>query len=114
MSARYKNQRWLRERYVEHGLTQAEIAEECGVTQPTISHFIDVFDIERPPRNPHHDETWLREKYLKDRLSMTEIAAICEVSVSTISNQIRRSGIESEGVEGYRNGMYGRTPKNAR
>jgi len=105
MNIEYQNKTYLREQYLINRLSQAEIAEQCGVTQPEISHYIQKFNIEKPARKPHHDENWLREKYVTERLSMTEIAERCGVSVSAISDKIGRSSIESEGVNGNRNPM---------
>jgi len=102
---KYQDEDYLREQYVNNRLSQAEIAERCGTTQPEISHLIQKFNIEKPARKPHHDENWLREKYVTERLSMTEIAERCGVSVSAISDKIGRSSIESEGVNGNRNPM---------
>lgn len=113
MTTQYQDRDWLQEKYEEECLTQAEIAERCGVTQPTVSYFVNKFGLEKPARKPHHDESWLREKYVNEQMSMTEIAARCGVTAETISRKIHRSAIKSEGVRGDRNPMYGRPPTNA-
>lgn len=112
MDMNYQSESFLREQYINNRQTQEEIAEQCGTTQPEISHYIQKFNIEKPAAKPHHNERWLREKYIKERLSMTEIAERCSVSVSAISKKIRRSSIESEGVNGERNPMHGCVPSN--
>lgn len=99
MTYKYQNQEWLREMYVEKRLTQTEIARRCGVSQRTISRYLQHFGI----RRPHQDEDWLHEKYVEDRLSMTEIAEICDVTSPAISYRIAQSDIESEGINGERN-----------
>jgi len=105
MNTEYQNESFLREQYVNNRLSQAEIAEKCGTTQPEVSHYIQKFNIVKPARKPHHNDNWLREKYVTERLSMSEIAERCGVSVSAISDKIRRSSIESEGINGDRNPM---------
>ena len=44
--ARLKDADWLREQYVERGRTQADIADECGCVQGTVSRWLHRHDIE--------------------------------------------------------------------
>lgn len=46
MVDRYRNGWWLEEKYHREGLTQREIAEECGVSARTIRAYMNEFDIE--------------------------------------------------------------------
>lgn len=46
MSARYRDPEWLREKYHGDGLTQREIAEDCGVSPRTIRKYMTEFGIE--------------------------------------------------------------------
>jgi hypothetical protein len=43
---KYKDSNWLREQYTEKDRTQTNIASECGVSDTTIQHWRDKFDIE--------------------------------------------------------------------
>lgn len=102
MSDNYKDKKWLQEMYVEKHLSQTEIARICGVSQATISRYLQKFNI----KQPHHDEEWLRDRYIGDRMSMTDIAELCGVTPRAISYRIEESDIESEGIKGDRNPMY--------
>lgn len=42
---RYRNGHWLEVRYWEEGLTQREIAEECGISPTTVRQYMKQFDI---------------------------------------------------------------------
>lgn len=113
MSEIHRNSDWLEQKYVDEKLSQKEIAQLAGVSQPTISYHLEKFGVEQPEREPEYDVEWLRQKYVEECRSMVEIAEICDVTVQTISYRIKRSSIESEGVEGERNPMYGKPPANA-
>lgn len=55
MDRPYRDADWLEERYHGDGLTQREIAEECGVVPRTIRRWMQRFDIEtREVRGEHH------------------------------------------------------------
>lgn len=47
---KYQNQEWLNEQYHEKGRTQAEIANECGVSPPTIRNWMSQFNMETRSR----------------------------------------------------------------
>lgn len=47
MGRRYHDAEWLREKYHEEGMTQAEIAEECGVSPRAIRKWMKRHDIPR-------------------------------------------------------------------
>lgn len=46
MSRLYRDPDWLRRKYHDEGLTQAEIASECSVSPRTIRRYMTKFDIE--------------------------------------------------------------------
>jgi hypothetical protein len=46
--SKYKNAEWLREQYTEKDRAQEDIASECGVSDMTIHHWRDRFDIGEP------------------------------------------------------------------
>lgn len=50
MGKQYQEERWLREKYHEEGLSGREVAEEAGVSWPTISRWMDHHDISRRDR----------------------------------------------------------------
>ena len=43
----YKNEDWLREKYLGEGLSTYQIAEICNVHRVTIKNYIDKFGIKR-------------------------------------------------------------------
>lgn len=46
MQPRYRNRDWLQRKYHGEGLTQREIAEECGVSPRTVRKYMNRFSIE--------------------------------------------------------------------
>ena len=85
---KYKDEGWLREQY--ESKTQAEIADECGVTRGTIGYWMDKFGIETDSRGcsqvegKHKDETWLREQYVEELRSLSDLANQASVAETTI------------------------------
>jgi hypothetical protein len=50
-SREYRDQEWLRENYVDEGLSTYELAERCGVTDTTIRDWPDRHGIDTRPAN---------------------------------------------------------------
>lgn len=104
---RYKNRDWLRRKYAEDGLSQYEIADECGVTQAEISRRMNRLGIDTNDRstaqNPDaktellSDEEWLRERYHGDDLTVYDIGDMCNVHGATVAKRLRKLGIETRG-----------------
>lgn len=69
----YRDADWLRERYHGEGLTQREIAAECGVSPRTIRTYMDRFGIEtrnvKGENHPQYGEE--RSEEAKARISET-------------------------------------------
>ncbi len=102
MTKRYQNEDWLREKYVQEGLTAVEIADICDVVYQTITRWLKKFDVEirgnwHDKDDRYRDEGWLRNEYIEDGLTTIEIADECDVSVSTINDWLCRFGIERRG-----------------
>lgn len=58
---RYRDEDWLREQYVEEGLTQAEIGELCNVCSETIRHWLSrhsIGDRENKLSETEKEEFW--------------------------------------------------------
>lgn len=55
---RYKDREWLYEK-VSEGLTQAEIARMCGVTQSNIAYYMSKYDISAANLKPQSEEEYL-------------------------------------------------------
>lgn len=60
MSPRYRDEEWLRQKVLDEGLTDSEIADLEDVTQTTITTWRNRFDIppSRETRGKHQDEEW--------------------------------------------------------
>ena len=104
---RYHDAEWLFERYWVDGLTQTEIADECGVSQQTICRWMAKHDIERRSRGnrskrlPYKDEDWLRQEYVEKGRSQEHIAVTCGVHLSVIQRWMRTFGIDPRDTGGY-------------
>ena len=101
---KYRDEGWLREKYVEEHRTTTEIAEECGCAPSTVSTWLNKHDIEaRPPGGggpPAPDERltdadWLREQYVEQRRNTHEIADVCGCARSTVSRWLNKHDIET-------------------
>lgn len=102
---KYRNEEWLRQKYVGKGLTGEEIGELCGVSARCILDWMERYGIERRDRSeaqlnegPYMDEEWLREKYIDEGLSTYKIADLCDVSQRTIMNWLEHFDIPTEDV----------------
>ena len=60
----YRNPEWLRAKYLEEGMTQAEIAAECGCSPRTIGRWLDRFDIEKPSTASYRMDTCGYEQWV--------------------------------------------------
>ena len=99
-SKKYHDAEWLREKYHVERMTMREIADECGVTNTTISDWMDRHDIEKRnqreaqlPEGKHTDAEWLAEQYHVEGRTLTDIAGECDVDKVTVMNWMERHGI---------------------
>lgn len=103
MGKPYTNESWLREKYIDEGLSQQEMAELVDVTQGTISYHLQRSDIDtreggkwvgsETPDEPYTDETWLREQYVDKRNSTEEIAESQGITSTTVQRWLKEYGI---------------------
>lgn len=88
---------YLREQYHEQNKTQAEIAEQHGVTASTVSHYMSKHDIETRGTQVIderlEDPEWLEEKYVNEDLTMQEIADEVGCSDGTVMRRLRHHGV---------------------
>lgn len=81
----YKDPDWLREQYLDEGMSQTDIADECGVTLDTIQRWMGKFDIEARDYGGYDKdalfkkEDWLRQKYEVEELTLKEMAGLTEL-----------------------------------
>lgn len=86
---KYQNDAFLREQYIKKGLSQKEIAEQCGVTQPLIHYWLRKHNIKKR----YCRKDWLCEKYHEEGLTQSEIGNLCGVSQKTISVNLKKYGM---------------------
>lgn len=128
---------WLRQKYVDEGLSTYQIAAIVGRNPKQVYNWLLGYDIKTRERQwdmesvvsrvarqsasvqPFHSEEWLRCEYGEKRRSAREIADQFGVTAANILHWLRRFGIPRRttreiratkhwGMTGAANGMYGR------
>jgi len=102
MSSQYKDEDWLRQKYIDEGLLQREIADICDVKQGTISIWLNKFDISKKEPKYKNPE-WIQNK-LENGYKPQDIADECDISYNGIRYHIRNENLgtyccEVEGCE---------------
>lgn len=96
---------WLKKQYHDKGRTQSDIAEECGITQSTLSGHMKRHGItarsnseaaERAlkPDKPYTDPEWLRREYHDKERTLYEIADEFDMTATGIAHWMDKHGIE--------------------
>lgn len=106
----YREETWLEEQYLRNNKNTYEIADEMGVSQVTVSNWLDNRGIEtganqgkepaQIPENTYRDEAWMQRQYVKNKRSTYEIADEVGVSRSTISRWLDKHDIETRSSNG--------------
>lgn len=126
-STEFRNEKRLRELYIDQKLSKAAIAEKCNVSESTIQYWVNKFNIptrtyseaqtERNLRGdePYKDEELLRELYWEEGLTQRQIAERLGCSQTPIQTwmdkydiELRHTGQEGEFYE-TKNGEYVRS-----
>jgi len=101
----YRDETWLREKYYDEQMTMSEMADECGVSRPTIADWMDKYGLDRRDNSAaqrvsgdHTDRNWLAEQYHGEGRSLADIADECDVDKVTIMNWMERHGIPRRGT----------------
>jgi transposase-like protein len=88
MSKLYQSKEYLKEQYVDLGLTMKQIAERHNVNVVTIHNWLKNHGIERRDPNfrdaGYRNKSILEKQYLEQKLTLVEIAEIYGVSASVI------------------------------
>lgn len=101
--ARYKDEDWLRQQYVDKERSMGEIGDMCGVASGTIHNWIEKFGIESRSRSEAHadgdvkklhNKEWLKREYVEKHKPATEIADACDVTSDTVYSWLRKHDIE--------------------
>lgn len=98
----YRDETWLHEQYVEQQKSQREVADECGVSQNTISTWLHKCDIDRetPGEDTYRDAEWLYNQYVNNNHSTYDIAEQGDFSASTVRYWLNKHGIETRRQSG--------------
>lgn len=96
----YRDETWLREKYVVEELSQREIADLARVSQKTVANWMDKHEIPADGKRGSNDTRfrdpdWLREKYVEEGLSTWEVADLCGCSQTTIRDWLGRHSIDT-------------------
>jgi len=98
---RVEDEAWLRERYVEHGRSIRDIAEECACSGRTVGRWLDHYGIEtRSTPDPNEnlsDKDWLHEQYIEKKNTMIDIAQKVGCTRQTVSKWVKKHGLQSRG-----------------
>lgn len=102
-NSKYKDEDWLYRQYWAEPRGVEDIADECDVSQQTISYWMDKFGIETrdaptiisaEQREKLNDVDWLSEKYIGERKTAGEIADELDVGKTTVVQRMDEHGIE--------------------
>jgi DNA-directed RNA polymerase specialized sigma24 family protein len=105
MSKKYRDEAWLREKYVEEWLSTREIAAECGCCKTTVRNWLKKFGIDRDGCEKQAsdkrltDKEWLQQQHIEQGHSAVQIAAECGCSETTVHRWFNRHDIDSKGLE---------------
>lgn len=102
----YRDERWLREKYIDEDLSTYEIAELAGVTRPTICNWLHRHDFDvADPGAPNagdvdqlKDAEWLRDQYKHQEKSVLDIADQLDVDHKTVREYLDKHGIEIDSI----------------
>lgn len=94
----YRDVEWMRVRF-ERGISDSEIARECGVMPATVKHHrVKMGFKKRILRNfsgsPIRDKEWLKTHYHDLSLTQEEIAKLAGCSVAVVHNWARKHGLQ--------------------
>ncbi|WP_135824437.1 NUMOD3 domain-containing DNA-binding protein [Halorussus ruber] len=88
---RYRNSRWLEEKYWEEGLTQKEIAEKCGISPTTVRKYMKRFDIPTREMRGENHPMYGRERTEEEKQKISE-----SLEGRTLSDETRRKMSEAQ------------------
>lgn len=102
--SKLKDREWLHNAYIENGRSAPDIAEECGLNNPTtVYQWLERHDIERrtsgetltnAPLDKLQNKEWLYTQYKKNSLGTYAIGQKLRCSESTVRRWLQRYGIE--------------------
>lgn len=103
--ADHRDESYLREKYLDEGMSVYEIADDCDVTNATICNWLSKHGIETRVRTTKPEKSapderltdagWLGEKYTEQQMSAPAIADICDCSTNAVYGWLVRHDIET-------------------
>jgi DNA-binding XRE family transcriptional regulator len=91
----HQNEEWMREK-IEEGYRQCEIAEQAGVSQATISRWVDrhgLSDLQNGFGGVNIDNDELKRLFVRERWTYDELADHFDCARTTISKRLSDMGI---------------------
>ena len=88
---------WVRDHYIEQGLSAYEIAHKLGITSTTVLNWMGRHDIDVRSKSqrvskgdiaPLQDKQWLRRQYIDKNQSMMDIAVELGVSITPVRDYL--------------------------
>ena len=103
---KYRDEEWLRSKYIVEGKSTQQIADEYGYGSTTICTWLEKHNIPKRslsesvskaknPDKPYADLAWLKEEYVKKKKSIQQIADELGVSTQPITYWLDKHGIET-------------------
>lgn len=93
---KYKNKKWLEEKYKKEKLSVSNISKLCKVSNTIIYYWLRTFEIsinDEYCNAKYRNKEWLKQKYINEKLSMIQISKLCKVSISPIFKWLKRYNI---------------------
>lgn len=105
---KYHNEAWIREQYHDKRKTMKEIGDMCGVTNTTISEWMDKHGIEKRGQEDaqladgkHTNREWLAEQYHGKGRSLSDMGDECGVTAATVMKWMDKYDIPRRGYSDH-------------
>lgn len=99
---KYRDEQWLRQKYVAERKSTVDISEICGCSPSTVLRYLNMYDIQTRERNQQEapddrltDGEWMYQKYVEEGLTTVDIAELCDCVNRTVGNWLHRHGIKT-------------------
>jgi len=100
---KYRDESWLKQKYLKENKTREEIGSICGVSEGTIQVWLSKFSIQKYTGcEKYKEEDWLEKQYLDEDRDIQDISAECDVTTTTIRHWLDKFDIEKDRLPGCR------------
>ncbi|QLD86153.1 hypothetical protein HWV23_10595 [Natronomonas halophila] len=92
------NEKWLKTKYIDVGLTSKEIADRLGCVSNSVRQALSKHGIRKQDHRPSElqNESWIRRKYVYEDLTDREIGSMIDISLSSVRKARKKFGIQSQ------------------